>query len=205
MRDVPLATILQTIAERCGVTVAQMRLDARDAAREARRVYCYLARGLTQADAVEIGAHVIEDSAEVEAAIEDVADRLSRLREFAELVVGAELEIRALAKLSVMRGYPLPTTAPAHVTALRLVRGAREATGVSLGDLAALGAAYLAHQRPVPGPASALMRAAAAFEAADHASKQARFTSRERGSLADREIALKTLLSHLGAQHVESA
>lgn len=205
MRDIPLAAILQTVADQCGVSVAQMRLEAGDAAREARRVYCYLARGLTQADFVEIGALVIEDAAEVEAAIEDVAGRLSRLRDFAELVAAAEIEIRALALLSVTRGFPLPTTAPPEATALRLVRSQREATGVSIGDLAALGAAYLASRRAAAQPpASEFMRAAAAFDKADREAATLRFTAQERGALITRDRTLKSLLSHLGAEHVES-
>lgn len=213
MRDIPLAAVLASVAERFGLTPAGVRLDASANAREARRVYCYLARGLTQADEADIGALIIEDAAEVETAIEDVAGRLSQAREFAELVVSVELEIRVVAELSVTHGVPLPTTAPPATTALRLVRSPREAGLVAIGDLAALGAAYLALRRaaqrpaaPTPSPAaSPLMKAVVAFEAACGEAKAAHFTARERGAVKERERALRSLLLQLGVEHVESA
>ncbi len=205
MRDVPLAAVLAAVAERFGLGVAGVRLGANETAREARRVYCYLARGLTQADAAEIGALVIEDAAEVEAAIEAVAARLSEAREFAELVVAVELEIRVLASLPLAQGVRLASSADPKVTALRLVRNPREAGLVAIGDLAALGAAYLTFRRAPPAaPVSPLMQAARAYEAACADAEAFRFTSRERGAIQACERAFNSLLSILGVDHVET-
>jgi hypothetical protein len=205
MRDVPLATVLAVVAERYGVEAARVRLGAREIEREARRVYCYLARGLTQADAAAIGALVIEDAAEVEAHIEAVAWRLSEGREFAELVVAVELEIRVLAEIAPTRGFPLPTTARPEATALRLIKSPREAGLVSIGDLAALGAAYLATRRAAPKSAvSPLIEAACAYEAACAEAQATRFTASERGALLARDRIRKSLLSLLGVHHVET-
>ena len=205
MRDVPLAAVLAAVAERFGLAQSRVRLGARDIEREARRVYCYLARGLTQADAAQIGELVVEDAGEVEAMIGDVASRLTVGREFAELVVAVELEIRALVELSKTHGLALPTTAAPEVTALRLVKSPREAGMVSIGDLAALGASFLARKRVPPKPvASAFIRAAEAFDAARNDALTFRFTSLERGALEQRERALQALLSHLGVERVEA-
>ncbi|MGD0564511.1 MAG: hypothetical protein ABSA66_15650 [Roseiarcus sp.] len=205
MRDVPLAAVLGAVAERFALPQARVRLGADDAAREARRVYCYLARGLTQADAAEIGALIIEDAAEVEAAIEGVAARLSEAREFAELVVAVELEIRVLASLPLAHGVRLASTADPKVTALRLVKSPREAGLVAIGDLAALGAAYLTFRRAPPAaPLSPLMQAARAYEAACEEAESFRFTSRERGALQQCERAFNSLLSILGVDNVET-
>ncbi len=205
MRDVPLAEVLACVAARFGLPVPRVRLGAGEIEHEARRVYCYLARGLSHADAAEIGALILEDAAEVEGALESVAARLSEGREFAELVVAVELEIRVLAGLALTHGVRLASSADPKVTALRLIKSPREAGMVSIGDLAALGAAYLTFRRAPPAPAaSPLMTAARGYETACADAEALRFTSRERGALMAREDALKSLLSHLGVEYVET-
>jgi hypothetical protein len=197
MRDVPLATILDVVGRRCGLDVAQARTQASDAARQARRVFCYLARGLTQASPAEIGETILEREAEVCAAAEEVGALLSEGRGFAELVVEAEIELRALVELSATRGFPLPTTASPRVTAARLVLGGRDAFTVPRVDLAALAAAYLARAAEQPSP---LVRAAGNYENAIAAAEAARFTARERGADAALKAARARLLALMGVE-----
>jgi hypothetical protein len=200
MRDVPLATILDVVARRCGLDVAQARTQASDAARQARRVFCYLARGLTQASPAEIGETILEREAEVCAAAEEVGALLCEGRDFTELAVEAEVELRALVELSATRGFPLPTTASPRVTAARLVLGGRDAFTVPRVDLAALAAAYLARATEPTLAPPPLVRAAAEYENAIAAAEAARFTARERGADAALKAARARLLALMGVE-----
>ena len=210
MRDIPLATILDVVAKRFGLDVAHVRLQAGDDVHKARRVFCYLARGLSRAEPVEIGEAILERPAEVLFAADEVGAMLDDGRDMAALVVEAEIELLALAGVAEARGFPLPTTASAKTTAMRIVADGRASFTAAHADLTALTAAYLARLKAEPPPPatrerSPFMRAAKDYDLAVVAAREARFTTRERGAIADRERALKALLSILGVDHVEVA
>lgn len=210
-RDLPLATILDVVAKRFGLDVAHARIEASEEARQARRVFCYLARGLSAAEPEEIGEAILERPAEVLAAADEVGAHLDAGRDFAGLVVETEVELLALAGLAEARGLPLPSTASARTTALRLVAGGRDSFVAPHADIVALAAAYLARiKTPAPPPepqaeASPLAAAASAYDLAVAALRDARFTLRERGAVAHRNAARARLLSLLGvAAHAEA-
>jgi len=211
MRDLPLATILDVVAGRFGLAAAAVRTQASDEARQARRVFCYLARGLSRAEPVEIGETILERPAEVLAAADEIGAALDAGRDLAALVVEAEIELLALAGVAEARGYPLPTTASAKTTAMRIVVDGRDSFTAPHSDLVALAAAYLARLKAEPAPPpttrelSPFMRAAKDYDLAVAAAREARFTARERGAVAARDRAFNALLTRLGVDHVEVA
>ena len=209
MRDLPLATILDVVAGRFGLAAAAVRTQASDEARQARRVFCYLARGLSRVEPVEIGETILERPAEVLAAADEIGAALDDGRDLAALVVEAEVELLALAGLAEARGFPLPTTASAKTTALRIVTDGRASFTAPHSDLVALAAAYLARLKceptPQPRETSPLVTAAKDYELAALAAREARFTGRERGAIALRDRAFKALLARLGVKDVEVA
>ena len=165
-----------------------------DEARQARRVDRYLARGLSRAEPVEIGETILERPAEVLAAADEIGAALDGGRDLAALVVEAEVELLALAGVAEARGYPLPTTASAKTTAMRIVVDGRDSFTAPHSDLVALAAADLARLRAEPTPPttpalSPFMRAAKDYDLAVLAAREARFTARERGAVAARERA----------------
>ena len=210
MRDLPLATILDVVAGRFGLAAAAVRTQASDEARQARRVFCYLARGLSRAEPVEIGETILERPAEVLAAADEIGAALDAGRDLAALVVEAEIELLALAGVAEARGYPLPTTASAKTTAMRIVVDGRDSFTAPHSDLVALAAAYLARLKREPTPpatheSSPIVRAAKDYDLAVLAAREARFTAHERGAIAVRDRAFKALLNRLGVDHVEVA
>jgi len=211
MRDIPLAAILDVVAGSFGLAAAAVRTQASDEARQARRVFCYLARGLNRAEPAEIGEAILERPAEVLAAADEVGAALDDGRDLAALVVEAEIELLALAGVAEARGFPLPTTASAKTTAMRIVADGRASFTAPHADLVALAAAYLARLKAEPAPPpttrelSPLMAAAKDYDLAAQAAREARFTVRERGAIAARERAFKALLTRLGVDHVEVA
>ena len=211
MRDIPLAAILDVVAGSFGLAAAAVRTQASDEARQARRVFCYLARGLNRAEPAEIGEAILERPAEVLAAADEIGAALDDGRDLAALVVEAEIELLALAGVAEARGFPLPTTASAKTTAMRIVADGRASFTAPHADLVALAAAYLARLKAEPAPPpttrelSPLMAAAKDYDLAAQAAREARFTVRERGAIAARERAFKALLTRLGVDHVEVA
>ena len=209
MHNIPLATILDVVAKRFGLDVAHVRTQASDEARQARRVFCYLARGLSRAEPVEIGEAILERSAEVLAAADEIGAALDDGRDLAALVVEAEIELMALAGVAEARGFPLPTTASAKTTAMRIVVDNRDGFAVPHSDLVALAAAYLARLKIEPTPPmlapSPFMRAARDYDLAVLAASEARFTARERAALVARDRSLKAMLALIGVDHVEVA
>lgn len=210
MRDLPLATILDVVAGRFGLAAAAVRTQASDEARQARRVFCYLARGLSRAEPVEIGEAILERSAEVLAAADEIGAALDDGRDLAALVVEAEIELMALAGVAEARGFPLPSTASAKTTAMRIVADGRASFTAPHADLVALAAAYLARLRAEPTPPtthalSPLVAAAKDYDLAALAAREARFTARERGAIAVRDRAFNALLTRLGVDHVQVA
>ncbi len=210
MRELPLATILDVVAGRFGLAVAAVRTQASDEARQARRVFCYLARGLNRAEPVEIGEAILERPAEVLAAADEIGAVLDDGRDLAALVVEAEIELLALAGVAEARGDPLPSTASAKTTAARIVADNRDGFAVPHADVVALAAAYLARLRAEPTPPatrelSPFLRAAKDYDVAVVAAREARFTARERGAVVARDRALNALLTRLGVDHVEVA
>lgn len=201
---IPLDVILETVALRFDLTNNALRRQSSENARLARSVYCYLARGLQAGTPRAIGEAVMMSEEDVEAACDWAAGELSDSREFVQRIAEIEIEARAFVGVAAKYGLPLPTTANPKAIALRLIHSPREAGRVSIGDLCAIGAAYLTLDRMRPG-ASDLAQAVEAYERAQLAAVSLRFTHSERGAIQRRDAARATILKLLGEKHVENA
>ena len=101
-------TILDVTARAFSVGAAEIRDPQRAEAWEAREAFCWLARGLLQAEPGDIGLVVGLSPALAEDACEAIAARLNDGRELDERLGSIEIEVRALAKLSDRIGLRLP-------------------------------------------------------------------------------------------------
>lgn len=109
----------------------------------ARMAFCRMARFAGAGDVV-IGMKIGRAPSFVDQAVWEAGLRISADRDFASRYLEVELECVAEAQLAESALYPLPRDADPRAIAARLLDSPREAMSVGVGDLAALGAAFLA-------------------------------------------------------------